>query len=134
MDLKNGSIVLVYNVFVTNIVIFVADPYRKNITEAVEVGVEIITVDADDTDETRPYNQVKYYIIGDDSAPTYFGIDEDTGKVTVDRDIKNDQTTDYQVLCLYRGSKFVVLYIFKDMTSDDGSHSCNFLQIHNVQP
>jgi hypothetical protein len=44
-----------------------------------------------------PYNVIKYVIIGDDTAPTYFKVNEENGKITVQRDIRGDQTIDYQV-------------------------------------
>ena len=40
---------------------------------------------------------IKYEIIGDDTAPTYFRINETDGNITVQRDIRGDQTIDYQV-------------------------------------
>ncbi len=44
-----------------------------------------------------PYNVIRYEIIGDDSAPTFFSCDPDNGRITVQRDIVTDLTVDYQV-------------------------------------
>ncbi len=44
-----------------------------------------------------PYNKITFEIVGDDAAPTYFSIDADKGEIKIQRDIKTDTETNYQV-------------------------------------
>ncbi len=76
---------------------FQGTPYLKNITEAEKTNSVIFTVRAQDRDNIAPYNQITYSIVGDDSAPNYFAVNETSGQVKIRRDIKNDRETDYQV-------------------------------------
>ncbi len=44
-----------------------------------------------------PYNEVKYYIIGDDNAATYFSIGEEDGIVRVARTLNEDDAENYRI-------------------------------------
>lgn len=45
-----------------------------------------------------PFNVVKYRIIGDDSATTFFNIDQNFGNVTLKSSVNFDTTSNYKVL------------------------------------
>ncbi|VDI54527.1 Hypothetical predicted protein, partial [Mytilus galloprovincialis] len=55
--------------------------YKQNIPETSGINANVIPVRAVDPD--RVFNVVKYEIIGDDKAPAYFKIDENTGLIQV---------------------------------------------------
>ena len=46
-----------------------------------------------------PFNVVKYRLIGDDSAPTYFSLDENSGNIAVQPGVElvQDSLTEYTV-------------------------------------
>lgn len=44
-----------------------------------------------------PFNKVKYDIIGDDSASTFFAINPDNGEVTLKGSVNSDVATEYKV-------------------------------------
>ena len=35
-----------------------------------------------------PFRELRYQLIGDDSAPTYFKVTEDTGEISASRDLR----------------------------------------------
>ena len=47
--------------------------------------------------QSSPFGRVTYDIIGDDSAPVYFKIDEFTGKITIARGLVTENVDVYQV-------------------------------------
>ena len=48
----------------------------------------------------EPFNKVTYAIIGDDSAPSYFRINENSGAIQVSNNLENDATRTYSVSSL----------------------------------
>ena len=46
-----------------------------------------------------PFNEITYQLIGDDSAPGVFRIDESSGIITVSNNLENDGTREYKVCC-----------------------------------
>jgi hypothetical protein len=48
-----------------------------------------------------PFNVVKYRIIGDDSATTFFDIDQNFGNVTLKSSVNFDTTSNYKVRCVF---------------------------------
>ncbi len=47
-----------------------------------------------------PYNRVNYFIIGDDAAPNFFSVDQETGRVTIRRSLNEDSASVYKVSCI----------------------------------
>ena len=77
---------------------FDQDRYLPNyIDRDVGTGHVVHNVIARDSDVRDPYNQVRYSIIGDSKARTYFEINEETGTVTVARDLNEDDSEEYLV-------------------------------------
>ena len=76
---------------------FEGTPYQASFNRDEQIGYEVESVNARDSDNTSPYNKVKYSIIGDDNAPTYFSINEETGRVTISRSMNEDIASVYKV-------------------------------------
>ena len=45
----------------------------------------------------KPFNDITYDLIGDDAAPSFFRIDQSSGKVLVSNNLANDGTRNYKV-------------------------------------
>ena len=72
-------------------------PYRTNIRENLEVGRGVYTIQARDTDSAAPFNTIRYRIIGDNKAPTYFRINENSGDINLNTSLEADSDTAYTV-------------------------------------
>lgn len=61
-----------------------------------------------------PFNVVRYRIIGDDSATTFFDIDQNFGNVTLKSSVNFDTTSNYKVhACTINLKKLSIsFYIF----------------------
>ncbi len=55
-------------------------------------------VNAEDRDPEDQFGRVRYRIIGDDTAPKYFEIDETSGDIKLKESVEDDTLTEYQVL------------------------------------
>ena len=71
--------------------------FSEAISQNTPPGTSVVTVTTTDDDQVSPFNEVKYSIIGDDSAPGYFSIHETTGVITVTNNLENDGTRLYKV-------------------------------------
>ena len=49
---------------------------------------QIFAVEAQDDDTTAPFNSLKYVIVGDDSAPAFFKVNE-KGQILVKNDLRS---------------------------------------------
>ncbi|KAJ8319080.1 hypothetical protein KUTeg_004171 [Tegillarca granosa] len=77
---------------------FLNEPYRKDLEQNIGPGVFVLKISANDDDQAgTPFSQVKYRIIGDDSAPTFFGINENTGDITISQTLGGTNTNQYSV-------------------------------------
>ena len=76
---------------------FENEPYRKDITREFQNNGEILTVRATDADTKNPFNKITYSIIGDDTAPVYFNIDANSGRITLKSSVNGDDQTQYKV-------------------------------------
>ena len=66
-------------------------------TQNQQVGNRISQVNAADEDSDDSFGVIRYRLIGDDSAPTYFEIDSVTGEIKLKQSLAEDTKTEYQV-------------------------------------
>eukprot|EP00105_Crassostrea_gigas_P030808 XP_011453260.1 PREDICTED: protocadherin-like wing polarity protein stan [Crassostrea gigas] len=59
---------------------FINEPYSKDLEGTIQLGASVFHVTARDDDRLL-FGSVRYKIIGDDLAPTYFQIDENSGMI-----------------------------------------------------
>ncbi|KAJ8318063.1 hypothetical protein KUTeg_003154 [Tegillarca granosa] len=76
--------------------IFTRQEYTQTIVETLPLGNVILTVNATDGDPLSPFNLVRYSIIGDDAATTYFRINETTGLISLMSGINLDTQSTYK--------------------------------------
>ena len=76
---------------------FEREEYPVEITQTAEVTSKISQVKANDEDPREQFGDVKYRVLGDDSAPNFFEVDETTGDVTVRQSVADDSETTYRV-------------------------------------
>jgi len=71
----------------------------------------VFQVEGTDEDETDPFGQLTYSIVGDDNAGNYFTIN-DQGQVTVRGDLNSGRGSDvtYKVSCSCLFSDIIVFY------------------------
>ncbi len=55
-------------------------------------------MNAEDRDPEDQFGRVRYRIIGDDTAPKYFEIDDTSGDIKLKESVEDDTLTEYQVL------------------------------------
>ncbi len=72
-------------------------PYRTNIRENLEVGRGVYTVQARDGDAEAPFNTIRYRIIGDNKAPGFFRINENSGDINLNTSLETDSDSAYTV-------------------------------------
>ncbi len=72
-------------------------PYATEIQESLPVGRGVYTVQATDADEAAPFNTIRYRIIGDNNAPVYFRINEQSGDINLNTSLSVDSDTAYTV-------------------------------------
>ncbi|KAL8559117.1 hypothetical protein ACOMHN_046165 [Nucella lapillus] len=72
-------------------------PYARTIFQNQTTGASIFQTTAVDTDNTAPFNVVRYQLIGDDSTPTFFTVDSTTGLISLrpNADIRTDTESKY---------------------------------------
>ena len=63
-----------------------------------QTGNRIAQVNAADEDSDDSFGVIRYRIIGDDTAPTYFEIDSSSGEIRLKQSLADDTKTEYQVL------------------------------------
>ena len=71
--------------------------YRRTVQQDASPGTAVVSVRATDADQRAPFNAIKYSIIGDDAAGSYFRIDEKSGEISVSNNLENDATREYKV-------------------------------------
>jgi hypothetical protein len=74
--------------------------YSGAIEEKLAVGGSVIDVRAKDSDQQGPFSEVYYSLIGDDQGPTFFAIDEKSGRITVKRDLRTENVDFYTLRVL----------------------------------
>ncbi|XP_069188061.1 cadherin-99C isoform X1 [Procambarus clarkii] len=67
------------------------------IPEASPPGTLVATIMASDADGTKPNNVVEYELVGYNSAPDYFTIENDTGIITIKADLQAEQDSDFEL-------------------------------------
>ena len=70
-------------------------PSTVVIKQAAQKGKRVFTVEALDGDESAPYNQLTFQIVGDDNAPAFFAIDKN-GVISVRNDLRSAPGSDTQ--------------------------------------
>ncbi|WAQ95445.1 FAT4-like protein [Mya arenaria] len=76
---------------------FVSLPYNKFITESQAVSSSIFTVTARDDDQVNTFERVTYQITGDGNAPAFFGINSNTGVISLTQSLSGNADTVYNV-------------------------------------
>ena len=59
---------------------------------------------AADDDSDDSFGVIRYRIIGDDSAPSYFEINADSGEIRLKESLAEDTRTEYQVCWTFRAN------------------------------
>ena len=75
---------------------FASSQYRATVLETQPIGQSILKVQARDSDEKAPHNQVTYQLTNQ-----YFTIDSETGVIALKRSIIGDTTREYRVRQLW---------------------------------
>lgn len=75
---------------------FINTPYDRSIDYTVALGYSVFTATAVDNDDA-PYNIIRYELIGDDDALTFFSIDATSGEVSLRQRIFSGSKTLYTV-------------------------------------
>ena len=76
---------------------FERDEYPVTIPQTTDVTSTIVQVRAGDSDPREQFGDVKYRVLGDDSAPNFFAVDETSGDVTLQTSVADDTETTYRV-------------------------------------
>ena len=77
---------------------FESEPYLTTIDQTKQVNAEVLQIKAVDFDpQGTPFKELTHTLLGDDKGPTFFKIDETTGRITVKSDLKADSDTQYKV-------------------------------------
>ncbi|KAL5018742.1 hypothetical protein ScPMuIL_004464 [Solemya velum] len=77
---------------------FLNIPYFKNVDQTLNQGVSILTATARDNDPgNTPFGTVRFMLVGDDSAPTYFSIDEQSGLIRVKQSLQAETTDEFRI-------------------------------------
>ena len=85
-----------------------------NITKTLSTNREVIRLEATDSDPPGPFKNVTYEIIGDGKTAVYFKIDQGSGQIYVQRDLRSDTADVYRVsLTLILPCSFLKLLIYK---------------------
>lgn len=71
--------------------------YTFSIKENLGLNNKAGDVRAEDKDSRAPFNRVRYTIVGEDSAPAYFSISQETGEIRVKANLRADSQTKYTV-------------------------------------
>lgn len=80
-----------------NAPVFPSSSETITISSESEVGAEIHSMSAYDSDGTSPSNSIQYEIIGRGKAMQFFKIDTNTGDITLIREFKNGYDSEYQL-------------------------------------
>ena len=67
--------------------IFNNDDNDVSIREDLQVGGDVVRMAASDDDTEDPFNSLTYSLVGDDSAPAFFAVDDKSGSVTLSRSL-----------------------------------------------
>ena len=74
------------------------ESFSASIDQNLGVDALVLAIEATDTDPPNtPFSKLTYELLGDDQAPTFFKIDETSGRVTVKADLKADMAVVYQL-------------------------------------
>ncbi|XP_060080745.1 protocadherin Fat 4-like, partial [Ylistrum balloti] len=81
---------------------FTSDSYVADLQQSVQVGDLLFTVTGADSDSVKPplaspYYTLKYSILGDDDAPSFFDIGESSGQVTVKSVLTSTSSTEFNL-------------------------------------
>lgn len=76
---------------------FERDEYPVSIQQTADVTSTVVQVRAGDSDPREQFGDVKYRVVGDDSAPNFFVVDESSGDVTLQSSLVDDSETTYRV-------------------------------------
>ncbi|XP_041364041.1 cadherin-23-like [Gigantopelta aegis] len=66
---------------------FVNLPYSTHIAESLSLGASVYQATAVDIDQQNTFERVHYEIVGDDSAPVYFRINQASGQISLRRSL-----------------------------------------------
>lgn len=76
---------------------FVSEPYKVTLRESLDPGRAVKTVRAEDKDKAAPFNTVRYSIIGDNKAPSFFKINPQTGDIQLNSSLVVDTDMFYTI-------------------------------------
>lgn len=76
---------------------FLNTKYNTFLPETTPANTPVFDVTTRDRDTVPPFNVVRHSIIGDDSATTFFTIDDVSGQITLAQSILPDTETSYRV-------------------------------------
>ncbi|CAG0905084.1 unnamed protein product, partial [Cyprideis torosa] len=76
---------------------FVRVPGPIRVLDVDPVGIPVGRLEARDADGSSPGNVVRYSVIGEGKAPTYFAVDEDMGVITVKDDLRKEIDSQYRI-------------------------------------
>ena len=77
---------------------FQQEPFTKTIQQTKSVRSEVMKITAVDYDpQNTPFRKLNFTLLGDDKGPTYFRIDENTGRIYVKTDLRADTEIQYKV-------------------------------------
>ncbi|XP_023933063.1 protocadherin Fat 4-like [Lingula anatina] len=68
-----------------------------NLAVDTRVNTLIYTVQSRDNDTHTPFNDISYFLIGDDSALSYFNLDQSSGIISLRRDLTSDSNQFYRL-------------------------------------
>ena len=80
-----------------NAPIFFDSSYEVTIRQDLKEGSQVAALEAEDADTDPTFSNVKYAIIGDDTAPTYFVMNAESGQITVQSSLEMDLAELYRV-------------------------------------
>ncbi|KAI0235644.1 Cadherin-99C [Lamellibrachia satsuma] len=80
-----------------NAPIFFHDSYSASLAQNKPVGTAVKKVEAKDGDTARDFKTITYKIIGDDTAPTYFAVNPESGQITIKATLESDIVELYRI-------------------------------------
>ena len=84
---------------------FIGKPYETTIRETLAISSSVLTLSARDSDpQTSVFANVTYTLIGDDTMPSFFSVDQWTGVVSVRADLVAETRPYYQGRVVARDS------------------------------
>ena len=76
---------------------FESDTHDVTIREDVDVNGDVVRMAATDDDSETPFNALTFELVGDDTAPAFFAVDEQSGSVTLTRSLVPEEDPFYIV-------------------------------------